>query len=717
MRRGDIWGEEPRRGSFPNKIENKTRININVKIIRNMVKSKLDSTINYNEKREMFKEDIGIESSVYEIEPFDIPIAVVIGKMKTDKKGKGEPIVYFPIYVISYKENGQSVIKSQIGLVEVFEKDCLSVLDEEKELCLEKAGDPLLYNFVTEGFLKKIHSDPKKYKIEKEVSTLHKKEEEIPQKNSKDDYLSLSVDETKLPEQKKIINEKLKDGIFITRKIDLPILEEETESMANQIIENYRESPNDLWIQKYMKNNHYEIIEVASNGDCLFDVIREAYKSIGKETTISKLRAIVANALTESIFNHHSELYTMYNDTYNNLKKELTQLSKTLEEERQKVKAEKEPKLRKKMTQEANKILKTYNEKVIEYQNVQTNTAEYKHLKDIKTLEEYRKYIMTSHWWADAWAIFVLEQALKMKMIIFGEESYQGHDNDNVINCGYSPEKEVSTFRPEFYIMTTYSGNHYRLVSYKKARILTFVQIPYSVKILIINQCLQRDSGIYNLIQEFRDLKFQMGIEERDEKEQKGGGIVGDLYDSNIVFTYYQNALNLPPGKGKYEKIPEGNLEFSHLATMPDWRKNLDDSWEHEGLIRLDNRQWKSVEHYVLGSQYKKGFPDVYLKFSLDSGSDISKDLALAKKAINLDGVKIDGDKISCHPDKGWNEEKEREQAVRAKFTQNEDLRQLLMYTKKALLKKFIPKNEPMIDMFLMTLRSGNKGSPNPSLV
>jgi hypothetical protein len=81
----------------------------------------------------------------------------------------------------------------------------------------------------------------------------------------------------------------------------------------------------------------------------LFDVIREAYKSIGKETTISKLRAIVANALTESIFNHHSELYTMYNDTYNNLKKELTQLSKTLEEERQKVKAEKEPKLRKKM--------------------------------------------------------------------------------------------------------------------------------------------------------------------------------------------------------------------------------------------------------------------------------------------------------------------------------------------------------------------------------
>jgi hypothetical protein len=101
----------------------------------------------------------------------------------------------------------------------------------------------------------------------------------------------------------------------------------------------------------------------------------------------------------------------------------------------------------------------------------------------------------------------------------------------------------------------------------------------------------------------------------------------------------------------------------------------------------------------------------------LDSGSDISKDLALAKKAINLDGVKIDGDKISCHPDKGWNEEKEREQAVRAKFTQNEDLRQLLMYTKKALLKKFIPKNEPMIDMFLMTLRSGNQGSPNPSLV
>jgi hypothetical protein len=118
----------------------------------------------------------------------------------------------------------------------------------------------------------------------------------------------------------------------------------------------------------------------------------------------------------------------------------------------------------------------------------------------------------------------------------------------------------------------------------------------------------------------------------------------------------------------------------------------------------MDNKNWKSVEHFVLGSQYKNKYPDVYLKFSLDTGSDISGDLSLAKKRIHPDYVIIDNEKVKAIKDDTKDLEN-REMAIKAKFTQNEDFKNLLILTKTAFLQKFIPGNLPEPNHYLMKLR------------
>jgi hypothetical protein len=657
----------------------------------------------------MFPDDIGYASGIYEISILDTFIAIVLGKMRTEKKG----LVYYPIYILADDKVGDPIVRSQIGVFEVVEKDCLSVLDEDHNLCLDKIDSPLLYSFVNLAFLKKVNSNPKKYMDnEEEMSTsmasLEKEKTEKQEKQEKtdpsteDDIFSLKTHETK---ETKKIKERLKDGVFEKKPhfSQPPALEEELPSVANEIMADYKESAKDLWVQKYMKNAEYDIQEVESNGDCLFAVIRDAFLEKGQMTTVSKLRAIVANEVTDDIFTHQRELFEMYSNEKTALEKEIKNIKIDIEhpDTKEKIKQEKNKQNKKAMIESTNAKVKQFNQKVVEYDYVKQNVEEYKHMKNIDTIEGLRQYIMTSSYWADAWAIYVLEQNLKMKIIVFSEKNYTDGDIENVIHCGYNVD-ENTTFSPKTYIMTTYSGDHYRLITYKHRRLLTFDEIPYHVKILIVKKCMEKNAGIYNSIQDFRDFKSRLHVSKDEESESVTGGGMDD-----IVFTFHKRASDALPGKGTGEKLlilESQSLLFAPLAKIDKWRRKLDDSWEHHRLLRVDNKMWNSVEHYMLGAHYKKGFPDIYLKFSCDSGSDISGDLALAKKCIVEEGVLVDGQLIKGKKDLNQGSE-HREHAVRAKFTQNMDLKHLLLSTHEALLQKFVSGESPVKDLFLMKVR------------
>jgi hypothetical protein len=102
------------------------------------------------------------------------------------------------------------------------------------------------------------------------------------------------------------------------------------------------------------------------------------------------------------------------------------------------------------------------------------------------------------------------------------------------------------------------------------------------------------------------------------------------------------------------------------------------------------------------------------MKFSLNSESDISKDLTLARAAGGKTGklkdkiirdrkVKIDPDfyAVGVNP----RSKEERVKALTAKFKQNLDLGAVLRDTKMAKLVHFIRSREPEVDDLLMKVR------------
>ena len=56
------------------------------------------------------------------------------------------------------------------------------------------------------------------------------------------------------------------------------------------IREKYKEKPNDTWVQKYMKNPYYDLVNNEGGGDCLFATIRDGFSQIGQQTSVAKIR-------------------------------------------------------------------------------------------------------------------------------------------------------------------------------------------------------------------------------------------------------------------------------------------------------------------------------------------------------------------------------------------------------------------------------------------
>jgi predicted NAD-dependent protein-ADP-ribosyltransferase YbiA (DUF1768 family) len=667
-----------------------------------MVLSKIDKDVSYPELKSVDSGDLKLEADLYQLEIKGIDVMIAIGNSKNTFEDKN--ILYFPIYLVKYNNK---VI--QIGLYEIKASDYLSYLDNYNNLNVEKMDEPLIYSFVNAEFLNKLRLKP-------DVPLIRVDKEEGEITDSDEEAEAEEMEEEIQYTEKYEIPKERSDIFIMTKGIPLPpLLKEENKTQAKDYREKYHESSNDNWVIKFMKNKHYNIIDNEGGGDCLFSTIRDAFSSIAQQTSVNKLRKKLSNDATEKIFLNYKEQYDMYNASFITDTNEIKRLESEYLSLKQKFTQVFDRDEQKLLSSEAKKV-KAEHDRIIEQKRVTAEIIkEYKFMKGVESLEAFKSIIKTNKFWADTWAISTLERLLNIKFIIMSREIYKSGDLKNVLQCGQLNDtilEQRGRFTPEFYIMIEHTGDHYTLIGYKKKMILKFQEIPYDIKKMIVEKCMEKNAGPFAIIPDF--IKFKAGkvktvIKEAEYEDLTESKIRG-LYNDDIVLQFYSKSVGKPlPGKGNGEKIPNERLiEYAELASIPEWRKKLSNFWVQP--FSLDNHQWASVEHYYQGSKFKKTFPAFYLSFSLDSGSDLSKDPNMAKAAGGKTGkykgellrpveVTIDSDFL------GKRKSREMYAAQYAKFTQNEDLKKLLLATGEAKLVHFSRGSEPIVFEELMLIR------------
>ena len=661
-----------------------------------MVQSKLKPSIKYKDNANIDKEDSNMECDHYYEIIFDKISEkkhhVVFGNMHY---AENRDIVYYCMYILVDFE-----VKQQIGLIEFLHDKLPNYLDDEGDFDEENLPKPLLYDFVNSKFFEELYGIPKELEGFEEIQIHEPVDESLLEIEPVDDVFSVTVENP-------IKKNNDKDDLFESKKpLYNDTLFEETKQDAFEIKTKYKRAHHHNWIQKFMKNMGYDIIDNEGGADCLFAVIRDAFIQMGKHTTVAKLRELLSLQVTNEIF---TEFYNVYLELENNLdetKRQITHYKNNIKEYKKRYKTaimEEKKTLLKYIQEHEDHLKKIIKTRVEEEQFLQYNFG---HMKHINTLEKYKEYIKTSAFWADEWAISELEYKLNMKIIITSEEAYGDDALDSVLKCGNLHKKIVDkgSFQPQTYIITCFTRNHYKLISYKRKKFFQFTEIPYDLRSLIINKCLEKNSGAYSYIEDFKSMKKTLGVSMiEDENQEDIHAYLDNIYDDSIVFMFHEKSeKKAKPGKGSNEKITQSVVKnYENLHKIDNWRRKLDDSYICE--FTLDNHKWASVLHYYNASKYKKTQPNYYHKFSLDSNSDLSKDPKLAKEKGSM---KKQDKGISIDPDFYGNRHKEEKMnALLAKFTQNGELKNTLVLTNPAKLLLFRRGREPLVATTLMEVR------------
>jgi len=691
-----------------------------------MVLSKIDKKVSYPELKKVDPSDLKKEVNLYETEIKGINVIIAVGNAKTNYEDKN--IIYFPIYLV--KSNNKVI---QIGIYEIKASDKNVYIDEDGNLDIENMDEPLIYVFVKKDMLDKMRLVPddeilgETIKKTNDVENVDVESEDSESEESdKAGKISKKIKTNKTATPEEITISPIRKDIFVptTDSFVIPeMLEEENrdhaEKMRGKFLAEEKTSKREYnWIQKFMENNYYSIIDNERGGDCLFATIRDAFAQIGQITSVQKIREKLSGEVTEKLFFDYKERYDILKTT---LVKD-SQDIKHLEGEYMNVKQKYEGTLdrnEKKMLIDAAKGINDQREKLLREKKVTSEVSQdVKFMKDIDTVDKFREKIKSCEFWGEKWALSTLERILNIKFILLSNEAYKEKDYANVLNCGELIDPLLESrgeFMPEYYIILDNSGWHYNLVGYKKKQIFKFKEIPYDIKKMIVNRCMEKSEGLFSLIPDFIQFKkneFSESLHaEKAKFEELSEAKIRGLYDENIVFVFYDKSSGKKlPGKGVHEQMPDDMMlrNFTELIAIPDWRRKLDNFWIQP--FTLDGKRWNSVEHYYQASKFKENNPEFYTSFSMESGTELSKNPEMAKAATGTSGkykgslvrpveVKIDADFY------GKRKEKENNDALYAKFSQNEELKKVLLGTKNAKLLQYKVGKEPFIREDLMLIR------------
>jgi|TARA_B100000795_G_scaffold266322_1_gene249328 predicted NAD-dependent protein-ADP-ribosyltransferase YbiA (DUF1768 family) len=701
-----------------------------------MVKSIIDGSITYVETTKIDATDMGHDAVQFEIELFpDTEASIALGNIRYTYADKG--VLYIPVYLLK----GDAVVE-QIGVYEFPTALLTQLLDEDNDFDITRLDNPLplYYTFFNQKFLEKVVGKKKLKKVEpKDASdepedaldelgdALDELEDDVLgefEDDALEDFSDVDSDKWTSPNKPTVLDEILG--------------QESNPGDAISERESYKPNKRDVWVQKYMKSSQYSLLDNEGKGDCFFAVIRDAYKGIPEDMSVKQLRGLISDAATQKIFDDFKEQYDMYNSEIIKTKKAQVDIVNELKTIKGKFNGDISRNEKKDLISQANILTKNFKIAKKENANAKILISDYLWLASITDLSQFKAKLKTCKFWAEAWAINTLERILNIKIIILSKENYENGDTDNVLQCGSMVDNEIESkgsFDPKHYIIAAYSGDHYMLVKYKTKRIFNFETLPHAIKELIVEKCMEKIEGIYNMIPKFKNMKQNSSMNQLSEdleivelpkadtgaedfgmremeKFDEGLESMKDVkFNKDIVFQFSSKSSGKPsPGKGAGEKIgPSDAVKFAELVSIKDWRKVLSNF--SKGEFNLDGKKWLTVEHFYHASKFKNGNPEFAEQFSLDSGSDISKDPAMAKGAGGKTG-KFKKNQIrpkNIKLDTDFFDSKENERAMyrgqMAKYSQVPLAKQVLLATKDAKLHHFSRGSPPIVFYDSMKIR------------
>ena len=672
-----------------------------------MVNSILNSDIkDYSESKLVDVEDIKYNTTIYEYNLFDTDIEIALGKPKYKYADKYN-IIFFSIYLIYNDE-----LKSRIGIFETQSNMLPSIVNDESGSMDLSKGKIIIF-IPQKHFFRLLN---KKVSIKETIldkegteNSAHTEEENENEEEQQDQVEELD-DETDvlMIDTKDAVKTTTEESEIYVENMEAkkPTLPEETKEDSLKMNQEFKKTSSNVWIQNFMKNKNFNIVDNEGGGDCLFAVLRDAFKDAGKMTDVQKLRKIVSDETNQETFQQYRSLYLSFYGNLESIESEIKRLKMEMNNKKIEMENSKNGENARTLKEQVTNIVEEYNKKLVDRKTTRTNLNEFSYMSDIDTLEKFKEFILTQNYWADTYAISILERKLNIKLILLSEEAYNEKALDYVMLCGQINEEKMDdiNFEPDFYVMTSYSGNHYKLVTYKEKGIFGFNEVPYGIKALIINKCLEKHAGPFSNIQDFKQMQDDMDILVSDSEEDDEDLLAQDLYEKGEVFMIHSKSFNKPkPGKGEGEHTADSTqYEELLLKKNSEWRRMLDDSYKYPLVI--DNKKWQTVKHFILGSQFKEKNESIYNEFSLDDNenSKIATSLDEALKFSHENRKKIDPDFNSI---KSNRKDEVRERALKEKFMNHTVFKNILLGTKKAKIIKFIRRKPSETDVLLMKIR------------
>lgn len=494
-----------------------------------MLQSILDKSIEYIQEKNIEKSDVDLESPVYHMKLFNIELTITVGNINREYASAG--ILYCPVYLIISKTKFEKV-----GYFEFYSSDMGIILDKDGDLDISIMEGPLLYEYVDHDYLQSVIV---KSKFLREFIIEDEKYAEKTKDVDEDD-VDLQAEKIGIEEKKNQVISNIEsienidkilakyDGNYNTN------INNKTLALYKKDVKSTIITENSNWVQEYYRNNKYNILDNEGGGDCFFATIRDALAGINVNINIDSLRSILSNLITKEHFDNYSKVYTSLKSEIVGLteKKNATGASiKTLVKQAALLKkaAEKETKsgnrdlevIRSHLTRIkeldnqiklSKKELKTT---MIELKNALKNISEFKFMKSINSLEDFKTVVKSRNYWADSFAISLLEYTLNIKTIILSKKSHLKKNTDSLVSCSDMVLDEIEknkNFKPKYFVIVIHDidGNHYQLLTYKSKKIFSFYEIPYTIRENVVDNCMKKDNGLFNLISMFNNFKNDM---------------------------------------------------------------------------------------------------------------------------------------------------------------------------------------------------------------